>query len=376
MNPRSETAAFVAPVLAALLVLSGCKSSPLMEYSLDTPAAVLVPVGSAGISDGRPRFREIYCAVQRDHGQLLPDDRPCAEVLHRLSHEPQPPGRPVSLGNARLSMRLVIVSGLFHECISGFADTFADARPHVERLGFKTEQIMVGGLSGIEQNAAAIRDEVFAMSLSAEEQLVFVAYSKGTADLLEALVRYPDLAERTAAVVSLAGVVSGSPIADATPEFVEALAEMAFAMKCSPSEGEAIESLGRSERLAWLASNSLPRSIQYFSLAAFTDRENISRILRPFYDRLAEVDPRNDGQLIFHDALIPGSTLLGFLNGDHWAVAVPFGRGHPTLTGPFVTRNEFPREVLLESVARYVEEALLAAADESGPPPEGDTTDR
>ena len=155
-----------------------------MEFSLDTPAAVLVPIRSAGISDGRARFREIYCAVQRDHGHLLPDDRPCAEVLHRLSDEPGPPGKPVHLGQARAPLRLVIVSGLFHECISGFADTFADARPHVERLGFKTEQIMVGGLSGIEQNAAEIRDEVFAMSLSAEEQLVFVAYSKGTADLL------------------------------------------------------------------------------------------------------------------------------------------------------------------------------------------------
>lgn len=352
--------------LAATVALCCCASSPLLEFSLDTPAAALVPIRDAGITDGRARFREIYCAVQRDHGRLLPDDRPCAEALHRLSDEPEPAGRAVHLGQARMPLRLVVISGLFHECVAGFADTFADARPHLESLGFRTGLVMVGGLSGVEQNAAEIRDAVSAMGLSGDEALVFVAHSKGAPDLLEALVRYPDLAERTAAVVGLAAVVSGSPVADTTPALVEKLAEKVFTVKCGPGEGEAIASLTRSERLAWLAANSLPRSVRYYSLAAFADRENISRILRPFYDDLAVVDPRNDSQVVFHDALIPGSTLLGFLNGDHWAVAVPFGREHPDLTGALINRNAFPREVLLEAVARLVEEDLLAG---SGPGP-------
>jgi hypothetical protein len=362
----------VAALSAAAWILSGCASSPLIEFSLDTPAAALVPIRHAGIDDGRARFREIYCAVQRDHGPLLPDDRICEEVLHRLPDEPDPSNRPVHLGNARLPMRLVIVSGLFHECISGFADPFASARSHVESLGFRTELIMVGGFSGIEQNAAEIRDAIAAMVLAPDEQLVFVAYSKGAADLLEALVRYPDLAERTAAAVTLSGVISGSPIADATPRFAETLGEKIFFVKCAPSEGEAIESLSRSERLTWLASNDLPPSVRFYSLAAFADRENISHALRPFYDELAEVDPRNDGQVVFHDALVPGGTLLGYLNGDHWAVAIPFSREHPTLTAPFTTRNGFPREVLLEAVARFVEEELLQATEispQAGPDP-------
>jgi hypothetical protein len=115
--------------------------------------------------------------------------------------------------------------------------------------------------------------------------------------------------------------------------------------------------------MRWLASNRLPRAVRYYSLAAFAERENISLLLQPFYDELSEVDPRNDGQVLFHDALIPGGTLLGYLNGDHWAVAVPFGREHPTLTAPFVTHNEFPREVLLESVVRFIEEELLSATE-------------
>jgi hypothetical protein len=67
----------------------------------------------------------------------------------------------------------------------------------------------------------------------------------------------------------------------------------------------------------------------------------------------------NDSQVVFHDALVPGGVLLGYLNADHWAVAMPFNREHPTLASTLVTRNAFPREVLLEAIVRFVEESLL-----------------
>jgi hypothetical protein len=82
--------------------------------------------------------------------------------------------------------------------------------------------------------------------------------------------------------------------------------------------------------------------------------------LRSSYDQLALVDPRNDSQVVFHDALVPGGALLGYLNADHWAVALPFNREHPVLANTLITRNAFPREVLLEAIARFVEESLLA----------------
>ena len=100
--------------------------------------------------------------------------------------------------------------------------------------------------------------------------------------------------------------------------------------------------------------------MRYYSLAAFADREGISLILHSSYDKLALIDPRNDSQVVFHDALVPGGALLGYLNADHWAVALPFTREHPTIAETFVTRNAFPREVLLEAIARFVEESLLS----------------
>ena len=58
------------------------------------------------------------------------------------------------------------------------------------------------------------------------------------------------------------------------------------------------------------------------------------------------------------DPLIPGSVLLGYLNADHWAVAVPINRNHPFIPSHFVDKNAFPREVLAEAIVRFIEENL------------------
>jgi len=36
------------------------------------------------------------------------------------------------------------------------------------------------------------------MAITADERLVFIGYSKGATDVLEAMVRYPELSSRTA----------------------------------------------------------------------------------------------------------------------------------------------------------------------------------
>jgi hypothetical protein len=331
----------------------------MLQYDRETPPTVLVPIGYAGISDERARFREIFCAIRQDHGQRLPDDRSCEQALHQLSGEAVAGGKPVYLGEARLPLRFVIIPGLSEECVSAFIQPFSDARPHVESLGFKTDFIMVSGLGGSAQNAAQILKAVADMSLASGEKLVFIGYSKGATDVLEAMVHYPELSRRTAAVVTLAGVVSGTPIADDVPQFLKKFADQVFEGKCPPGEGRAFESLSRRERLKWLSANRLPDTVRYYSLAAFTHRENISLILRPSYDKLSLVDPLNDSQVVFHDALVPGGVVLGYLNADHWAVAMPFNREHPMLSDALVTRNAFPREMLLEAIVRFVEESLL-----------------
>ena len=56
-----------------------------------------------------------------------------------------------------------------------------------------------------------------------------------------------------------------------------------------------------------------------------------------------------------------GSALLGYLNADHWALAVPIARAHRWLGSTLIDQNDFPREALLEAVLRMVEEDQAAA---------------
>ena len=75
------------------------------------------------------------------------------------------------------------------------------------------------------------------------------------------------------------------------------------------------------------------------------------------------MDARNDSQMLFYDQVIPGGVLLGYLNADHWAVAVPVARSHRFLGSTFVNHNDFPREALLEALMRFVEEDLEENAE-------------
>jgi hypothetical protein len=196
------------------------------------------------------------------------------------------------------------------------------------------------------------------MDLAPDERLVLVGYSKGTPDILEGLVAYPELRERVAAVVSIAGSVNGSPLADDASPSQLALLEYLPGSQCEEGDGGAIESLKPSIRRDFANAHELPGTVQYYSLATFAQREQISFGLRGTYDDLAKIDPRNDSQMLFYDQIIAGGALLGFVNADHWAVALPISRLRPGLAATVINRNEFPREMLLEAVVRHVEERL------------------
>ncbi len=78
----------------------------------------------------------------------------------------------------------------------------------------------------------------------------------------------------------------------------------------------------------------------------------MSALLAPFWRNLAETDPANDGLVVASDAIVPGSTLLGYPNADRLAVAMPFE------ANPLINHNDYPRAVLLEAAVRAVQEDL------------------
>ena len=121
---------------------------------------------------------------------------------------------------------------------------------------------------------------------------------------------------------------------------------------------DALESLSPEIRRQWLAENPLPQSVAYFSIVSFPEPERISAVLRASSKKLAEIDARNDGQVIVTDQVIPGSQVLAVVNADHWAVAIPVARSHAIAASTIVNRNDFPREVLLEAILQFVDAEL------------------
>ena len=337
--------------LAASLILGACATNPpVEEYEVEIPS---------GVNDARGRFGEIYCAVLEAHGHDLPDYRSCEAAQSRVNSKPAGTGQPVDLGPSRRQLLAAIVPGIGYGCFAAWLEPPGTATAHVSKFGFGMIGIEVDALSGTATNARQIRDAILAMPV--EEglpRIVLVGYSKGTPDILEAVVRYPEIHDRVAAVVSVAGAVAGSALADDSDQWQADLLRHWPKADCDAGDGGGVASLRPEVRKAWLAQNPLPSNVRYYSLVTLPDPERISRIVRSSYKKLGKIDWRNDSQVIYFDQIVPGSTLLGFLNADHWAVAVPLDRSHKIIGAWLADKNDYPREAMLEALLRFVEEDL------------------
>ena len=339
-----------ATLLAAVLWLGGCATERPVDFGVDIPADV---------RDSRARFDDIFCAVLKEHGPTLPDYRPCQEALSHTAPPPAMLGNPVDLGSSRRHLLVGIVPGIGYDCIEKWLEPTGSGLAHIRSQGYDMQMMKVDALSGSEKNARLLRDAIMAMPEEhGPPRLVLMGYSKGTPDILEAVVNYPEIRPRIAAVVSAAGAVGGSLLAeDATESQAEIVRHFPGAT-CDVGDQDSVRSLRIGVRRQWLREHPLPSDVRYYSLVTLPDRNRISRILVRSYDKLAKVDVRNDSQVIYYDEFIPGSELLGFINADHWAIALPIKRSHAVVGTMLVSHNDYPREALLEAVLRYVEEDL------------------
>jgi len=366
MHPSDLSFARPAAAMTAAcvaLLLGACATKPLVPYSTDTPPLALVPASQAGVLDKRGHFREIYCAVLEAHGAALPDYRPCDDALTRVGDEPPGTGKPVDLKRSERHLVAAVVAGIGYDCFKPWLNTQGTVVANLRQSGYDGMLLDVDALSGSANNARQIRDAIMDMSPpEGGPRVVLIGYSKGAPDILEAVVAYPEIRARIAAVVSAAGAVGGSPLANDAEQYQADLMRHFPGATCTPGDGGAVQSLRPAVRKAWLAQHPLPDEVHFYSLVTFPQQERISSILKSSYDKLARIDSRNDSQVIFYDQVIPGSTLLGYVNADHWALAVPIARTHPTIGALFVTQNAYPREALTEAILRFVEEDLMTSS--------------
>ncbi|MGB7450682.1 MAG: hypothetical protein WBM36_00985 [Lysobacterales bacterium] len=355
----SHTVPAIFFVLPILFLLTACAGKPLNTWTVDSPPLALVPVADAGVDDQRGRFREIYCEVLESRGEDWSDYRPCEEALTRVADEPAGNGEPVDMGVSDQKILALIVPGVGWECIKEWLELDESVDDFLKSFNFRTELLEVDGLSGTERNARQIRDAITGLPEEFDDTSIFlIGYSKGAPDILQAIVDYPELKERVVAVISASGAIGGSPLANGADQKDLNIIRRFPGANCSEGDGGAVDSLRPGVRRAWLAHNTLPDEIAYYSLVTYPNPDRISSVLGSSYRKLSRVDARNDSQLIYYDQVIPGSTLLGFLNADHWAVAVPIARSHSFIGSTFVDKNDYPREAMVEAVLRFVQEDL------------------
>lgn len=352
-------------MLLCCMLLAGC-ASPMSRYAGHDPAMAYVPIARAGISDGRPAFRALFCAVMARSSLETP--QPCDYWLRRFDDE-LPPSASASLpAPGSRPFDLLIVSGVFAECLP-HVPAFADALGRFQQLGYAVHDAAVKGRASTTVNAEIIYARIKALRAgNGNRKLVVLAYSKGAVDILSALQRHPELASDIAAVISFAGAVNGSPLADQYRGLYDRVFAAIPDRDCPAGDGGEIADLTREHRLNWLATHMISRKPALFSIVATPTPDRVSAVLTPMHAALSRIDPRNDGQVLHFDALLPGATLLGYVNADHFAIALPFLQRMPLLAHTLIDKNDFPRIPLVEAAVLYVEETLLGSLQ----PPEGE----
>ena len=353
MNDRTTKTRRLVPTTCVALLLVGCISQPTLIEITTGSSPHLSPDAPAGITDERARFRNNFCA-EFDARRQPDDSSTCDTWLHQLSDEAEPsPASKVE----RNQLQALFVTGAFSECFDASALPYASAIAALAESDDDFGTIVVGGRSGTEHNAGQIAGFLDVWPVETETALVLIGYSKGTTDILQFLVDYPELAGRVSAVVSVAGAVGGSILADRFDGLYDLMFSHLPSGHCEKGDGEVLDSLNTDIRTEFLAEHELPKHIRYYSLVAFTTRERVARALVPSWDSLLQDSRRNDGQLVPVHALLPNSSLLAYLNADHWAVAMELELEHG-----FIASREFeapfPHTALLSSILQTVGEDL------------------
>jgi pimeloyl-ACP methyl ester carboxylesterase len=346
------------PGVLQIFILAGCVAVNLQEFSLETPAQILTYPAAPPMTDQRPRFREIFCGLINENSEAQKRQIECEDYLWYLHDEKQGARLKKSLPAHDGSLRVILVTGAFAECFPKMGKPYQDAAARLVKFGYRIDTIVVSGRSSSSHNAAMIAEAVNGLELKPTERLVLLGYSKGATDILHFLVDYPEIANKVTAVMSVAGVINGTPLADKFAEtYANWFKNISFE-KCEPGDGGVLESLKRSAQFSWMAAHPLPRNVRYFSIAAFAHREDVQPGLLLTYDLLRKIDPRNDGQVIFYDQIIPGSSLLGYVNLDHWAVAVPIREETASSAWAAASNHPHVRALLFEAMILFLVEQL------------------
>jgi hypothetical protein len=155
-----------------------------------------------------------------------------------------------------------------------------------------------------------------------------------------------------AAILGVAGAFNGSPLAGDLNRFYRTWLASFPLPRCKRGTGDEIDELRPEVRAAWWQRHGPSIAVPVFSLVAAPRPDQVSPLLRATYRHLAQLDPRNDGKLLARDQLVPDGSLLGYVNADHWAVAIPLRQ--ELLALAFLFHDRVPRTALIEGAIEVI----------------------
>jgi pimeloyl-ACP methyl ester carboxylesterase len=332
--------------LCVLFGAGGC--TPLALRSGDFgEATVRTSLARAGIVDRQTEFAALFCA---HYAQLAPAGGGCAQWLQTMPAGAGGEGRVPAAGGARPVV--VIIPGIFGECVSRWVTPFSADYGYLEKLGYRVLVVPVTGRGSSLENAGIIH-RFFVQH--AFESAVVIGYSKGVTDFMTAanLPQAGQWAQRIKAFVSVAGVVNGTVLASRGAALYRHVAGWQFPT-CGPADGGGVASLSYASVLPVAQAYArLGKPYPSYSVAAIADGA-ANPLLQGAFDLLATVDRRNDGQVLAEDAILPGSVYLGAFRADHWSIVLPFEDSDEALMRPFGVNNHFPRRVLVTALLDFV----------------------
>lgn len=353
------------------LAFCACAPGPLLEYRTEQPPTVTLPLAAAGVVDARQAFGQLFAR------ELAVDSRFAGDAADRWLHGVGPVSASLAASDqvvdAARGTLVIVVPGLFGDCLGPWSVPFGnggspaagpdDALPAAYAafagLGLRGMRLApLHGRASVARNGERLAGLLREQAARADvESIVLVAYSKGVADALHAIELLSGdgaAPPKLRALVSVAGTVMGTPVADHFVALYDAVGRHFAPLECSPSEGGELAGITRAERLGQLAAHPLPSGVAYYSIVAHQPRNEMSPALRPTARMLEAIDPRNDGQMLAADAILPNSTLLAEARADHWAVALPRDQHPKLLLRALGPRGEFPRDALFRAAISWV----------------------
>ena len=318
----------------------------ILSHSAGAPAQPSVSENDAAA------FSALFCSVfEREH----PDAGkwgPCSDYYEDPSSER------VALPAIPRNYRFAIVTGVLSAC-GGNSTAFLEGREHLRTVHGITVDLIPAPNGSSAANGKTIAQFLKANYRPGGPKFILLGYSKGAVDILEGVSADPQAARAVAALITVAGAIGGSPLADFLPVQAQKWIQAISLGECKGDLYSAFRSLRRDVRRKFLAQHPDP-GFPVYSIAAVSDRAHTSKILLEGWELLSIFGQPEDSQLLEPDTRFPGGTNLGAVLADHMAVAIPLNpAGDPTIIR-LVNHNHFPRTALLESLFRYVTADLAA----------------